>query len=249
MSDRTPLLEVTDLTAGYGDLRILQEVNLSVGHGERVLVFGPNGSGKSTLLKALTGIVHPHEGSVRLSGQEIAGREAHLVIRAGISYVPQNDNVFPDLTVEENLEVGAALARRQFSKRRDGVLELFPRLGERRRQLAGSLSGGERQLVAMGRALMLEPSLLLLDEPSAGLSPAMAAQTFDHVLTVNRERGIAVLLVEQNVRQGMDVTERGYLLEAGRVSLTAPVPELRSSRAVSAAYLGGAAQSSGGPSA
>lgn len=159
-------------------------------------------------------------------------------MRGGISYVPQNGNVFADLTVEENLEVGAATARRHYRARRDQVMELFPRLAERRRQMAGTLSGGERQLVAIGRALMLEPRVLLLDEPGAALSPAMADQTFNHILAVNRERGVAILLVEQNVIKGLEVVERGYLLETGAVRLAGTVAELRASEVVRDSYLG-----------
>lgn len=239
MSDES-LLEVAGLDAGYGDLRILREVSLSLARGERVLVFGPNGSGKSTLLKAISGIVRPSGGTVRLGDRDLAGRPAHSIVRAGVSYVPQTENVFADLTVEENLEVGAATARRRYRERRDAVMELFPRIAQRRRQLAGTLSGGERQLVAIGRALMLDPDVLLLDEPGAALSTAMADQVFQHVLTVNRERGVAVLLVEQNVLKGLEVAERGYLLENGAVRLAGTVAELRGSPAVRGAYLGAA---------
>ncbi len=235
-----PLLDVSGLQAGYGDLRILDGVDLAVRRGERVLVFGPNGSGKSTTLKAVTGIVRPTAGTVRFDGRDIAGTPAHRIVQHGMCYVPQTDNVFPDLTVEENLEVGAATARRQFTARRDDVYALFPRLAERRQQQAGSLSGGERQLAALGRALMLQPSLLLLDEPSAGLSPAMVDETFEHILRINEQRGTAILLVEQNVLQGMEAVERGYLLEAGRVRFSGDVEQLRASEAIRSAYLGGA---------
>lgn len=234
-----PLLEIQDLEAGYGDLRILRGVSLTVGRGERVLIFGPNGSGKSTLLKAISGIVPAAAGSVRLGGTDLTGRPPHLIVRLGISYVPQVDNVFPDLTVEENLEVGGVTARDRYRERRDAVFDLFPRLAERRRQAAGTLSGGERQLVALGRALMLDPDVLLLDEPGAALSPALVEQTFEHVLTVNRERGVAILLVEQNVLKGFEVAERGYMLETGAVRLAGTVADLRASDAVRGAYLGG----------
>ncbi|MDQ3538289.1 MAG: ABC transporter ATP-binding protein [Actinomycetota bacterium] len=232
------LLTVEGVGAGYGDLTIVHGVDLFVGRGERVLIFGPNGSGKSTLLKAISGLVPPSAGSVRLEGTELAGRPTHRIVRAGLSYVPQNENVFADLTVEENLEVGAATARSHFRRRRDEVFDLFGKLAERRRQQAGSLSGGERQLVAMARALMLEPSVLMLDEPSAGLSPAMVDQTFEHVRTVNEDGGVAILLVEQNVLKGMEVAHRGYLLETGRVKLSASAAELRESEVVRQAYLG-----------
>ncbi|MGH3449651.1 MAG: ABC transporter ATP-binding protein [Haloechinothrix sp.] len=155
MSDA--LLEIKGIDAGYGDLTILHGIDLFVDEGERVLIFGPNGSGKSTLLKAISGLVSPTAGSVRLADRELVGRAAHQIVGAGLSYVPQDENVFPDLTVEENLEVGAATARRQFRRRRDEIYDLFGLLAKRRTQQAGSLSGGERQLVAMGRALMLQP--------------------------------------------------------------------------------------------
>lgn len=240
MSEHETLLEVRDLRAGYGDLLILNGIELSVRRGERVLLFGPNGSGKSTTLKAITGIVVPQDGVVCLNGTNIAGEPAHRIVRAGMCYVPQTRNVFADLTVEENLEVGAATVRRQFASRRDDVYAMFPRLAERRRQLAGSLSGGERQLAALGRALMLEPTILLLDEPSAGLSPAMVEETFEHIRRINVERGITILLVEQNVLEAMEIAQRGYLLEAGEVRLSGNIDELRSSGAIQSAYLGGA---------
>lgn len=232
------LLSVEAVEAGYGDLTILHGINLAVEQGERVLVFGPNGSGKSTLLKAISGLVPPTAGAVRLAGTELAGRPTHEIVRTGLSYVPQTENVFADLTVEENLEVGAATARRHFERRRDEVFDLFGRLAERRRQQAGSLSGGERQLVAMARALMLEPTVLLLDEPSAGLSPAMVDQTFEHVRVVNEEGGVAILLVEQNVLKGLEVAQRGYLLETGRVTMSGTADELQRADVVRQAYLG-----------
>lgn len=241
-----PLLEVHGVEAGYGDLTILHGVDLTVSSGERVLVFGPNGSGKSTLLKTISGLVRPTSGDIRLAGVELAGLPAHEIVRSGLSYVPQTENIFPDLTVAENLEIGGATRRRESKRRRDEVFDLFGRLAERRNQLAGNLSGGERQLVAMGRALMLDPQLLLLDEPSAGLSPTMVEQTFEHVRVVNEQRGVAILLVEQNVIKGMDVTERGYLLETGKVKLSASSADLAQSEAVRHAYLGGSGRPKAG---
>lgn len=235
-----PLLEVRAVEAGYGDLTILHGIDITVAAGERVMVFGPNGSGKSTLLKTISGLLSPSAGSVRLAGVDLAGRPAHQIVRAGLSYVPQTENVFFDLTVAENLEIGGATRRREAKARREDLYDLFGRLAERRNQLAGSLSGGERQLVAMGRALMLDPKVLLLDEPSAGLSPAMVDQTFEHVRLINEERGIAILLVEQNVIKGMEIAQRGYLLEIGQVSLSASSAELARSDVVRHAYLGGA---------
>jgi ABC-type branched-subunit amino acid transport system ATPase component len=240
-ADSRPVLQVQDLQAGYQDLTILRGVSIEVREGERVLIFGPNGSGKSTLLKSVMGIARSTAGAVRFRGRELAGLPTHRIVSGGVSFVPQTDNVFADLTVEENLQVGGVRARREFAQRRDRIYDLLPRLAERRRVQAGSLSGGERQLVAMGRALMLDPSVLLLDEPSAGLSPAMVDQTFEHVLTINQHSGIAILLVEQNVLKGMEIAQRGYLLETGQVRLSGTADELRGSAAVQHAYLGGGA--------
>jgi ABC-type branched-subunit amino acid transport system ATPase component len=239
--ERSPVLQVENLQAGYQDLTILRGVSIQVGEGERVLIFGPNGSGKSTLLKSVMGIARSTAGSVRYRGRELTGLPTHRIVSSGVSFVPQTDNVFADLTVEENLQVGGVRAGGQAAQRRDRIYDLLPRLAERRRVQAGSLSGGERQLVAMGRALMLDPSVLLLDEPSAGLSPAMVDQTFEHVMTINRQSGIAILLVEQNVLKGMEIAQRGYLLETGRVRLSGTAEDLRTSQAVQHAYLGGGA--------
>lgn len=233
-----PVLSLDGVCAGYGDLRILNGISLHVEAGERVLIFGPNGSGKSTMLKTICGLVRPQSGSIALAGAELAGMAPPQVVAQGISYVPQIKNVFPDLTVAENLEIGGVLARRRVAHRMAEVFELFPRLAERKGQAAGLLSGGERQLVAMGRALMLDPQVLLLDEPSGGLSPAMVKESFEHILTINRERGTAIMLVEQNVVEAMDVTERGYLLETGEVRLEGAVEELRASPDVAQIYLG-----------
>lgn len=234
-----PLLQVQGVEAGYDDLTILHGIDLTVAAGERTMVFGPNGSGKSTLLKTISGLLRPTSGSVRLAGVELAGQPAHQIVRSGLSYVPQTENVFYDLTVAENLEIGGATRSREVKARREDLYDLFGRLAERRNQLAGTLSGGERQLVAMGRALMLDPKVLLLDEPSAGLSPAMVDQTFEHVRVINEERGIAILLVEQNVIKGMEIAQRGYLLEMGQVKFAASSAELVQSEVVRHAYLGG----------
>lgn len=236
MSDE--LLVVEGAKGGYADLMIVHGVDLTVCAGERVLIFGPNGSGKSTLLKMISGLVPLAAGEVALDGNRLTGKSAHATVRSGLSYVPQTDNVFTDLTVEENLAVGAATVRREFKARRDEIYDLFGRLAERRSQLAGNLSGGERQLVAMGRALMLKPKVLLLDEPSAGLSPAMVDQTFDHIRAINEVGGVAILLVEQNVVKGMEIAHRGYLLETGLVKLSASATELAVSEVVKHAYLG-----------
>ncbi|MDP8957868.1 MAG: ABC transporter ATP-binding protein [Actinomycetota bacterium] len=233
-----PVLSVQELHAGYEDLEILHGVDLRVEAGERILVFGPNGSGKSTLLKAICGLVRTFRGLVRLKGRDLTGLPPERIVAQGISYVPQVDNLFPTLTVAENLEIGGVLDRHRTRHRTRSVFELFPRLAERRHQAAGTLSGGERQMVAMGRALMLQPEVLLLDEPSAGLAPSVAEETFDHVLRINREHGTAILLVEQDVRQGLRLADRAYVLETGRVRLEGTPSELGNSEEVRAIYLG-----------
>lgn len=236
-----PLLVVDSLHAGYGELTILHGIDLTVAAGERTLLFGPNGSGKSTLLKALTGLVDIRAGGVQLQGHALAGLPAERVVARGIGMVPQVDNIFRNLTVEENLEVGGILDRRRVRERMDGVYDLFPLLADRRRAMAGNLSGGERQLVAVGRALMVEPRLLLLDEPSAGLAPRLVTEIFDHVRRVNEERGIAILLVEQNVRQAFPFAHRALLLERGLVRVAGPSKEVARAPEVRDAYLGGPA--------
>lgn len=232
------LLEVEGLEVGYGDVPILHGVNLAVGPRERVLLFGPNGSGKSTLLKALSGLITPASGVVRVGGRDVAGWPPERIVRLGISYVPQTDNVFPSLTVAENLQIGGVLDRGATPARMSDVFGLFPALGDLRGQMAGNLSGGERQLLAIGRALMLEPRLLVLDEPSAGLAPRRVIETFEHVVGISRRRGIAVLLVEQNVRQAIKVVDRAYLLERGVVRFQGRAEELEDSDELRHAYLG-----------
>lgn len=233
-----PLLRVESLVAGYDDLQVLHGVDLTVAAEERVLLFGPNGSGKSTLLKAVCGLARVFSGSVSFDGDELADLPAERVVARGISYVPQVDNVFPSLTVAENLEIGGVLNRGATRDRIAEVYDLFPVLAERRSQSAGTLSGGERQLVALGRALMLRPQLLLLDEPSAGLAPRLVDETFRHVLRINEEWGTAILLVEQNVRQALPVVSRAYLMETGAVRLEGSAERIGRSHEVSAAYLG-----------
>ena len=219
-SDAAPaddaVLEAVDLIAGYvPGVNILNGVNVRLGDGELVGIIGPNGAGKSTLVKALFGLIPVREGRVMLHGKEITGSKAHDLVARGIGYVPQNDNVFPRLTIEENLEMGTYIKPKAFAERFAAVAEMFPRLGERRKQRAGSLSGGERQMLSMGRALMADPKVLLLDEPSAGLSPAFQDEVFINCARIN-ESGVSIVMVEQNANRCLQICHRGYVLDQGR---------------------------------
>ena len=196
----TALLEVRDLSAGYGDHEILRGLSLRLEAGELVAVIGPNGAGKTTLLKALAGLVPPRAGRIALQGADITGAGTRRIVESGLCYVPQEANVFPSLSVWENLTIGAWTAGRSLAERAGAVVRLFPILAERRRAQAGTLSGGERQMLAMGMALMVEPRVLLLDEPSAGLAPALQRLVFDRIREINA-RGLGILLVEQNARE------------------------------------------------
>lgn len=240
-------LHVADLHAGYGDLGVIFGVDVRVGAGERVLLFGPNGSGKSTLVKAICGLAHTTRGKVEWRHTDITGWPPQHVVARGVSFVPQTDNVFPSLSIEENLQIGGVLARSLTRQRVKEVFDLFPVLADRRGQRAGSLSGGERQLVAIGRALMLAPDLLMLDEPTAGLAPRTAEETLRHIVTVNRERGTAILLVEQNVAQAATVTDRFYLMETGEIRASDLIDELFASAELAQAYLGRPPDGEAGP--
>ena len=210
------LVEAKDLVAGYlPGINILNGCNLYAMQGELVGIIGPNGAGKSTLLKALFGLVKIREGAVTLRGEEITNMRADELVARGIGFVPQSNNVFPSLTIEENLQMGAFQSPSAFTERFEFVTELFPTLGTRRKQRAGSLSGGERQMVAMGRALMMNPSVLLLDEPSAGLSPALQDEVFVRVREINKI-GVTVIMVEQNARRCLQIVDRGYVLDQGK---------------------------------
>jgi len=225
-----------DVETGYGDLQVLFGVDIDVRDDEIVLVFGPNGAGKSTLLEALCKLRPLWEGRVTVDGRDVSGREPEEMIDQGVCYVPQTANVFPNLTVDENLDVGGIRATDP-DARRATLFELFPRLRERRTQRAETLSGGERQMLAMARALMPEPDVLLVDEPSAGLSPQLADRAFEHIGRV-REAGTAVLLVEQKVRTGLSVADRGYVLDAGETRFEGPADALSDSDRVRDLYLG-----------
>ena len=233
-----PLLELERATSGYGQSAILHDVHLYVDAGEIVSIVGPNGAGKSTAMKLVFGLLKPWQGAVRFAGEDVSGVPPERLVRRGMAYVPQVANVFRTLTVEENLEMGAFTISGPLGARKQRVYDLFPRLAERRRQRAGQMSGGERQMVAMGRALMLEPKLLMLDEPSAGLAPMLVDLIFEKVREVNEE-GIAVLMVEQNARKSLELADRGYVLANGRNELDGPGPELLSDPEVARLYLGG----------
>jgi ABC-type branched-subunit amino acid transport system ATPase component len=232
------LLSVEGVTAGYEQMEILHDVSIEVRPGEIVTLIGPNGAGKSTLMKTVFGLLKPRRGSIRLEGQDITGLAPSALVGRGLSYVPQVDNVFPSLTVEENLEMGAVVRRDDFRGRLEDVLGLFPNLVPKRRLKVGGLSGGERQMVAMGRALMLDPCLLLLDEPSAGLAPVLVDTVFEKIEALNRN-GLAILLVEQSAREALRRSHRGYVLAGGQVRLEGPGPALLEDAEVARLYLGG----------
>jgi ABC-type branched-subunit amino acid transport system ATPase component len=232
------VLTVEGVSAGYEQMEILHDVSIEVRPGEIVTLIGPNGAGKSTLMKTVFGLLRPRRGTIRLEGRDITGLAPSALVRRGISYVPQVDNVFPSLTVEENLEMGAVVREDDVRPRIEEVLAIFPILRAKRRLKAGGLSGGERQMVAMGRALMLDPRLLLLDEPSAGLSPVLVDVVFEKIEAINRG-GVAILLVEQSAREALRRSHRGYLLAGGQVRLEGPGPALLENPDVARLYLGG----------
>jgi branched-chain amino acid transport system ATP-binding protein len=232
------ILVVEDLIAGYvPGVPILNGCNLVLGQGELIGIVGPNGAGKSTLVKTIFGLVEVTSGRMRFESEDITRREAHELVSMGIGYVPQTENVFPSLTVEENLEMGMYLAPKKFKERADFVFELFPKLAERRSQRSGSLSGGERQMVAMSRALMMDPKVLLLDEPSAGLSPILQDQVFVRTKRIN-ETGVSVIMVEQNARRCLQICDRGYVLDQGRNAYTNTGTALLEDPKVIELYLG-----------
>jgi len=234
----TPLVEAAGIIAGYlPGVNILNGCDLYANEGELVGIIGPNGAGKSTLLKSLFGLVKVRDGIVRLKGEDVTNQRADQLVRAGIGFVPQTNNVFPSLTIEENLQMGAYQRPESFAERFDFVTNLFSTLGTRRKQRAGSLSGGERQMVAMGRALMMAPSVLLLDEPSAGLSPALQDEVFVRVREINKT-GVTVIMVEQNARRCLQIVDRGYVLDQGRNAYTGTGRSLANDPKVIELYLG-----------
>ena len=233
------LLELSDLCAGYGFLQILREVSLKVDQGEYVCLIGPNGAGKSTTLKTIAGQVKPMSGQVLFEGNDIGGTPGHLVSRMGISYISEEMNLFTNMTVHENLMMGCYMVKdRSVQKSQlEFVYNLFPRLEERHKQLAGTMSGGERKMLGIGRALMPSPKLLLVDEPSFGLAPLLTGQVFDSLETL-RKQGLTILVVEQNVTKTLAVTDRGYVLENGRIELGGPSSDLSSDAHVRKVFLG-----------
>lgn len=234
----TPLVEAAGIIAGYlPGVNILNGCDLYANEGELVGIIGPNGAGKSTLLKSLFGLVKVRDGIVKLKGVDVTNQRADQLVRAGIGFVPQTNNVFPSLTIEENLQMGAYQQPESFNSRFEFVTNLFPTLGTRRKQRAGSLSGGERQMVAMGRALMMSPSVLLLDEPSAGLSPALQDEVFVRVREINKT-GVTVIMVEQNARRCLQIVDRGYVLDQGRNAYTGTGRSLANDPKVIELYLG-----------
>jgi branched-chain amino acid transport system ATP-binding protein len=245
-STATAVLSATELVAGYiPEVNILNGCNLVVNPGEFVGIIGPNGAGKSTMLKAVLGQCTVRSGNVVFNGDDITGMKAHQLVSRGVGYVPQTKNVFPSLTVIENLEMGCFLKPKVFKERFEYVTGLFPRLLQRKTSRAGALSGGERQMVAMSRALMLEPKLLLLDEPSAGLSPHLQDEVFLNCRAINNT-GVAILMVEQNARRCLQVVDRGYVLDQGRNAYTGTGRELLADPAVIELYLGTLAKATGG---
>jgi len=240
------VLDARELVAGYiPEVNILNGCDLEVRAGEFVGIIGPNGAGKSTFLKAVLGLCKVRSGAITLNGADITGRKAHELVPLGVGYVPQTKNVFPTLTVRENLEMGCFLKPSVFKERFEYVSSMFPKLSERSTQRAGALSGGERQMVAMGRALMLEPKILLLDEPSAGLSPALQDEVFVQCRTINAS-GVAILMVEQNARRCLQVVNRGYVLDQGRNAYTGSGRGLLADPNVIEMYLGTLAKATGG---
>lgn len=234
------MLKVNDIDVYYGNIQALRGISLEVNEGEIVTLIGANGAGKSTLLKTLSGLLKPKRGSIEYLGAAIDNKPAQSIVKVGISHVPEGRRVFANMTVEENLDLGAYLRKDREGIKRDlaHVYELFPRLHERRKQISGTLSGGEQQMLAMGRALMSKPKLLLMDEPSMGLAPLMVKNIFNIIETVNKE-GVTVLLVEQNANMALSVANRAYVLETGKIVLSGTAKELQESDEVKAAYLGG----------
>jgi len=233
------MLSLAAVSAGYGSFRALFEVSLDVPQGEAVGVIGPNGAGKTTLLRVISGLVPLSSGEMTFEGRSVGGLPAHRMVEQGIAHVPENRRLFPRLSVEDNLRIGAFIprARARFGGQLDRVYGLFPRLKERRHQLAGTLSGGEQQMCAIGRALMSGPKLLLMDEPSAGLAPLIVQQVFELVHRI-RADGLTVLIVEQNVQQVLDVVDRAYLLEVGCIKLAGTSAELKGNDFIRQSYMG-----------
>jgi branched-chain amino acid transport system ATP-binding protein len=233
------MLELKSVDAGYCTFQALFGINLDVKAGEAVGVIGPNGAGKTTLMRVISGLIRPRAGSISMEGTDVLKTPMHRIVSLGIAHVPENRRLFPRLTVEDNLKMGAFMpeARARFAERLEFVFDLFPRMKERRHQMAGTMSGGEQQMCAIGRALMSDPKLLLLDEPSAGLAPVVVQQVFELVKRI-RSGGLTVLIVEQNVQQVLKVVDRAYLLEAGSIRASGSSEEMLANDSIRQAYLG-----------
>ncbi len=232
------LLEARGIVSGYGEMEILHGVSITVEPGQIVTIIGPNGAGKSTLLKTIFGLLPPKAGRVTFEGKDITGWSPEQIVRQGICFVPQTENVFPSLTVEENLEMGAFILTEDLRGRKERVYELFPLLRARRTQRVGKMSGGERQMVAMGRALMLDPKVLLLDEPSAGLAPKMVELVFEKIKEINKA-GVAIVMVEQNAKEALKFSDHGYVLAGGENRFDDSGPALLNNEEIGRLYLGG----------
>jgi len=230
-------LEVNNLRCGYGETEILHGVSCRLEKGEIVSIIGPNGAGKSTLMKAILGLLKPSEGKVIFKGKDITGRYPNEIVKEGICYVPQVDNIFPSLTVEENLEMGAFIRKDNYKERIEETYQIFPDLKEKRKVKVKKLSGGQRQMVAIGRALMLDPELLLLDEPSAGLAPRLVQLIFHKIVQIN-ETGVSILMVEQNARKALEISHRGYVLAMGHNRFEDTGKALLSNEEIGKLYLG-----------
>jgi ABC-type branched-subunit amino acid transport system ATPase component len=233
------LLEITNLQAGYGDLQVLWDVSLTIGEGEFVVLLGPNGAGKTTTIRAVTGVIPILDGQIAFKGRQLNGLPGHEIQQLGISYVTEDLNLFPQMSVTDNLLVGAhnIRSREQIHKALLEVYELFPRLEERRKQLAGTLSGGERKMLGIGRGLMASPQLLLVDEPSLGLAPLVANLALEALQELNR-RGITILLVEQRVQQSLAISQKAYVLEQGKIAIEGSSEELAKNPYIQQVYLG-----------
>ena len=233
------MLELRSVDAGYAGFQALFGVSLDIKAGEAVGVIGPNGAGKTTLMRVISGLIRPRSGSINMEGTDILATPEHRIVGLGIAHVPENRRLFPRLTVQDNLKMGAYMpeARARFAERLEFVFDLFPRMKERRNQLAGTMSGGEQQMCAIGRALMSDPKLLLLDEPSAGLAPVVVQQVFELVKRI-RAGGLTVLIVEQNVQQVLRIVDRAYLLEAGTIRASGSAAEMLANTSIRQAYLG-----------
>lgn len=232
------LLQIEGVRVGYQEVDILHGINLSLEEGQIVSVIGPNGAGKSTLLKTIFGLLQPRNGKISFKGEDITGLKPEKIVQKGISYVPQVENVFPSLSVQENLEMGAFIRSDDFSHKYKEIYELFPVLEEKRKQKVGHLSGGQRQMVAMGRALMLDPEIILLDEPSAGLAPLLVSNIFEMIKEIN-SNGISIIIVEQNAKKALEMADHGYVLAMGENVLDDTGAALLANEDIGRLYLGG----------